>query len=79
VHLPSRPVNGFGNGSGRRQMSRQEAFEVLGLEPTASLREIREASRRLEQKLDPEVGGTHYLAAKINEAKDVLFEDWGRH
>ena len=79
VHLPSRPVNGFGNGSGRRQMSREEAFEVLGLEPTASLREIREASSRLEQKLDPEVGGTHYLAAKINEAKDVLFEDWGRH
>jgi hypothetical protein len=79
VHLPSGPANGFGNGSGRRQMSRQEAFEVLGLEPTASLREIREACSRLEQKFDPEVGGTHYLAAKINEAKDVLFEDWGRH
>jgi len=80
VHLPSRPVNGFGNGAGRRQrMSRDEAFEVLGLEPTASLREIREACSRLEQKFDPEVGGTHYLATKINEAKDVLFEDWGRH
>jgi hypothetical protein len=80
VHLPSRPANGFGNGAGRRQqMSREEAFEVLGLEPTASLREIREACSRLEQKLDPEVGGTHYLASKINEAKDVLFEDWGRH
>ena len=79
VHLPSGPANGFGNGSGRRQMSRQEAFEVLGLEPTASLREIREACSRLEEKFDPEVGGTHYLAAKINEAKDVLFEDWGRH
>jgi hypothetical protein len=65
------------NGSGRRQMSREEAFEVLGLEPTASLREIREACSRLEQKFDPGVGGTHYLAAKINEAKDVLFEDWG--
>jgi hypothetical protein len=79
VHLPSRPVNGFGNGSGHRRMSREEAFDVLGLEPTASLREIREACSRLEQKFDPEVGGTHYLAAKINEAKDVLFEDWGRH
>jgi hypothetical protein len=75
VHLP-RPVNGFGNGSGRRQMSRAEAFEVLGLEATASLREIREACSRLEQKFDPEVGGTHYLAAKINEARDVLFESW---
>src|SRR5262249_18340479 len=79
VHLPSRPVNGVGNGSRHRQMSREEAFEVLGLEPTASLREIREACSRLEQKFDPEVGGTHYLATKINEAKDVLFEDWGRH
>jgi len=76
VHLPSRPVDGFGNGSGRRQMSRAEALEVLGLEPTASLREIREACSRLEQKFDPEVGGTHYLAAKINEARDVLFESW---
>ena len=69
------PVNGFA----RRQMSREEAFEVLGLEPTASLREIREASSRLEQKLDPEVGGTYYLAAKINEAKNALFEDGGHH
>ena len=60
-------------------MSREEAFAVLGLEPTASLREIREVSSRLEQKLDPEVGGTRYLAAKINEAKDVLVEDGGRH
>ena len=79
VQLPSRPVNGVGNGSRHRQMSREEAFEVLGLEPTASLREIREACSRLEQKFDPEVGGTHYLATKINEAKDVLFEDWGHH
>ena len=79
VHLPSGPVNGFGNGSRPQRMSREEAFDVLGLEPTASLREIREACSRLEEKFDPEVGGTHYLATKINEAKDVLFEDWGRH
>ena len=79
VHFAGGRVSGFGNGSGRRRMSREEAFDVLGLEPTASLREIREACSRLEQKFDPEVGGTHYLASKINEAKDVLFEDWGRH
>jgi len=78
VHSANRRVNGFGNGSGRRRMSRDEAFDVLGLEPTASLREIREACSRLEQKFDPEVGGTHYLASKINEAKDVLLEDWRR-
>src|SRR5262245_51906751 len=39
VHFTSRP-NGFSNGSERQRMSREEAFNVLGLEPSASLREI---------------------------------------
>jgi hypothetical protein len=63
------------NGFARRRMSREEAFAVVGLEPIASLREIREACNRLEQKFDPEVGGTHYLAAKVSEAKDVLLDE----
>jgi hypothetical protein len=63
---------GTGSGNGRLRMSTEEALDILGLEPTATAQEIRDAYCRLEQKLDPELGGTHYLRAKIIEARDVL-------
>jgi hypothetical protein len=53
-------------------MSRAEALKVLGLEAGASESDIRAAHRRLIQQTHPDKGGTNYLAAKINEAKDVL-------
>jgi len=53
-------------------MSRAEALKVLGLQDGASEEEIRAAHRRLIQQTHPDKGGTSYLAAKINEAKDVL-------
>jgi len=66
--------NGAGteSGNGRLCMSTEEALDILGLEPTATAQEIRDAYCRLEQKVDPELGGTHYLMAKIIEARDVL-------
>ena len=70
THLASGAMKG--NGNGRLRMSMEEALDVLGLDPTATPQEIREAHRRLEQKVDPERGGTHYLVTKINEARDVL-------
>jgi len=58
---------------GRREaMSRAEALKVLGLEEGASEEQIRAAHRRLILQIHPDKGGTSYLAAKINEAKDVL-------
>lgn len=55
-------------------MSRQEAYEVLGLEPDADETAIRKAHHELLQKVHPDHGGSTYLATRINQAKDVLLK-----
>jgi len=56
-------------------MSRDEALAVLGLGPKPTPAEVRSAHRRLMAMVHPDLGGSNYLAAKINLAKDTLLSD----
>jgi hypothetical protein len=58
-------------------MSRREAFEVLGLPEGASAADIIRAHRTLMKKFHPDHGGSTTLAARVNQAKDVLMQRQG--
>lgn len=67
-----RASSGGRRATGSGTMSRSEALEMLGLPEGSSADEVRTAWRRLMAGVHPDKGGSVYLAAKLNEAKDVL-------
>ena len=72
-----RPAAPRGAGGGRRtvssgRMTRDEAYQVLGLKPGASEADIRAAYHRLMRAAHPDAGGSDWLAARINQARDAL-------
>ena len=58
--------------SGFEEMTKEQAYQILGLSPGASKQEIHQAWRRLIKGVHPDGGGSAFLTAKINAARDVL-------
>lgn len=78
-HTGWRAQTGHGGHSERNQtsshtMSPDEARDILGIDAGASKEDMLQAHRRLIHKLHPDRGGSTYLAAKINQAKDCLLK-----
>ncbi|KAI4840787.1 mitochondrial import inner membrane translocase subunit TIM14 [Plasmodium brasilianum] len=57
-----------------RNMSKSEAYKILNINPTSNKDRIREVHKQLMLKNHPDNGGSTYIAAKVNEAKDVLLK-----
>jgi DnaJ family protein C protein 19 len=67
-----RRIGGSAPGRSSGPMTREEAYQVLGLHQNATQSEIREAHRRLMRGAHPDAGGSDWLAARINQARDIL-------
>jgi hypothetical protein len=69
---PRRASGGDGRPRRAGKMTEEEAYEVLGLRKGATRDDVARAHRALMKKLHPDHGGSTDLAARVNEAKDIL-------
>ncbi|XP_029168245.1 mitochondrial import inner membrane translocase subunit TIM14 isoform X2 [Nylanderia fulva] len=59
-------------GGFEQKMTRREASLILGVSPAASKGKVKEQFKKVMGVNHPDRGGSPYIAAKINEAKDIL-------
>jgi DnaJ family protein C protein 19 len=62
------------DGGFEEKMSRREAALILGVRETATVERIKEAHRRVLILNHPDKGGSVFVSAKVNEAKDILLK-----
>lgn len=67
-----RQISGPADDDDNGAMTVKEALDVLGLPEGADVASVHVAHRRLMRGADPDAGGSPYLAARIDEARDVL-------
>ncbi|XP_077239547.1 mitochondrial import inner membrane translocase subunit TIM14-1-like [Tasmannia lanceolata] len=62
----------FYDGGFQPTMNKREAALILGIRENATADKVKEAHRKVMVANHPDAGGSHYLASKINEAKDMM-------
>ncbi|KAK4578902.1 hypothetical protein ACB098_06G174100 [Castanea mollissima] len=69
---PTAKMRRFYDGGFQPTMTKREAALILGVRENAPADKVKEAHRKVMVANHPDAGGSHYLASKINEAKDVM-------
>lgn len=77
LHRASKAQNS-GSAAKNINMDYSEALEILELNENPTKEEVKRAYRRLIERNHPDKGGSKYLAAKINMAKDMVLKEIGK-